>query len=304
MPREARAPFNTNRADVVLRSSDDIYFRVHSCILGFSSPFFDSMFDLPRPRTRDGDQDVWDGLDVIQVTEDGQILDMLLRFCYPAAVEDPRLETTEELEAVLEAAVKYAMEEVEEKLRAALLDPKFLETEPLRIFSIAYRFRFEAEARAAATCLLRTPTAPFHSSPLKEIDDSDLEKLAIYRSNCAEAVRALGRNLATLHRKQSYAFYKWWTNFCSCPQRPDARYLMHGTYAREWWADYLDETIAALQETPCGRAVMQHVPKALQMATSCPSCQSKAPVHMADFSRSFAQEIDQAIACVPLGMTF
>ncbi|KIJ65527.1 hypothetical protein HYDPIDRAFT_27528 [Hydnomerulius pinastri MD-312] len=304
MRRDARTPFNTRRADIILRSSDNVYFRVYRCLLAFASPFFDSMFDLPRPHTRSADQELVDNLEVIPVSEGSQILDMLLRFCYPATVDDPKLETTADIEGVLEAAVKYAMEEVEQRVRRTLLDPRFLEKEPLRIFAIAYRFRFESEARAAAICLLRHPTPPNSPSALRYIDHNDLQKLAAYRSKCAQAVQALGSSLTWLQQKQSYGFYKWWTNCCMCPQRADARYLMDGTYAREWWAEYMDETLAALQETPCSSAVIKNVPKALERASDCPSCLKRAQAYVADFTRSFAQEVDRAVAAVPLGIAF
>ncbi|KAF9224051.1 hypothetical protein BS17DRAFT_795615 [Gyrodon lividus] len=289
MQRVAEAPFDTSKADIILRSSDDVYFRVYRCLLAFASPFFDAMFDLPRPHTRSADQETLDHLEVIPVTEGSRTLDMLLRFCYPATVDDPVPTAAADIEGVLEAAVKYGMEEVEQRARGILLDPRFLEKDPLRIFSIAYRFRYESEAKAAAIYLLRQPTPPLSTSALRYICHWDLHKLAVYRSRCAQAVQELGNSLTWLQRKQSYGFYKWWTNCCMCTQRADVRYLMYGTYAREWWAEYMDETLATLQETPCSLA-------ALEMVVDCTSCRRRSQAYMADFTRSFAEAVHEAVA--------
>ncbi|KAF9240595.1 hypothetical protein BU15DRAFT_61275 [Melanogaster broomeanus] len=298
MRREARAPFNTTKADIILRSSDNVYFRVYRCLLAFASPFFDSMFDLPRPRMHSADQEMLGGLEVIPVTECSRVLEMLLRFCYPATVDDPVMETTADIEGVLEAAVKYGMEEVEQRVRGMLLDAKFLEKEPLRVFTVAYRFRYESEAKAAAICLLSQPTPHDITWAQRYISHDDLEKLAIHRSKSAQAVQELGHNLAWLQKKHSYAFYKWWTNCCMCAQRADVRYLMHGAYAREWWAEYMDETLATLQETPCSSAAFKGVPKALQRVGDCMSCRRRSHAYLTDFARSFAEAIDEVVAGV------
>ena len=52
MRRDAAAPFDFNKADIIRRSSGDMYFCVYRCLLAFGPPFFDSMFDLPQPRVR------------------------------------------------------------------------------------------------------------------------------------------------------------------------------------------------------------------------------------------------------------
>ncbi|KAH0836769.1 hypothetical protein J3R83DRAFT_8517 [Lanmaoa asiatica] len=299
MRRDAAAPFNSNKADIILRSSDDVYFRVYRCLLAFASPFFDSMFDLPRPQVRSARDETHHGLEVIPVTENSRVLDMLLRFCYPATVDDPRLSNTADIEGVLEAAVKYAMEEVEQSVRRTLLEPpSILEKEPLRIFAIAYRFRYEPEARAAAMCLLRQPAPPANPTTLKYISQGDLRNLAVYRSQCAHAVLALGNNLTWLQEKESYGFFRWWTNCCMCTHRADARFLMHGTYAREWWAEYMEETLAVLQETPCAAAVYQNVRIALERAGGCTFCRRKSQPYMSDFVQRFAEAVDEAVAGV------
>ncbi|KAG9313117.1 hypothetical protein JVU11DRAFT_6567 [Chiua virens] len=296
MRRDAPAPFNSNKADIILRSSDDVYFQVYSCLLGFASPFFDSMFDLPQPQARNVHEEMHYGLPVIPVTESSRVLNMLLRFCYPPTVGDPHLKNAGDIEVVLEAAIKYGMEEVEERVRRTLVESSILEKEPLHVYGIAHRFRYAEETRVAATWLLRRPSPPTISAT--HARQSDLRHLATYRTKCAHAVLALGNNLAWLQQRASYGFFKWWTNCCMCTQRADTRFLMHGTYAREWWAEYMEETLAVLQETPCAAAVHQNVQKALERAGGCAFCRRKSQPYMSDFVERFAEAVNEAVAGV------
>ncbi|KAH8983116.1 hypothetical protein EDB92DRAFT_1804072, partial [Lactarius akahatsu] len=66
-------------ADVVLRSSDLVSFHVHKSILAMSSPFFTDLFSLPQPP----DDEVIEGLPVVQVPEDAELLHSLFTVLYP-----------------------------------------------------------------------------------------------------------------------------------------------------------------------------------------------------------------------------
>ena len=112
----------------------------------------------------------------------------------------------------MEAAVKYGMEEVEWRARRTLFERSILEKEPLHVSAVAYRFRYEAEARAAVTCLLRQPTPPAKSTTLKYISQGDLRNLSVYHTKCPHAVLAIGNSLTWLQQKESHGFLEWWTN--------------------------------------------------------------------------------------------
>lgn len=106
---DASHPFDRPTADVVLRSCDLVDFRVHSRILTEASPFFSDMFELPQPpgaepNTTSGAHAL---PPVVDMAEDAETLDLLLRLLYPIAkppLEEPRL-----LALVLKAATKYDM---------------------------------------------------------------------------------------------------------------------------------------------------------------------------------------------------
>ncbi|KZP05265.1 hypothetical protein FIBSPDRAFT_680381, partial [Athelia psychrophila] len=60
------AAFDDHKADVILRSSNNVDFRCYKVLLSFASTFFDGMFSLPQPNGADSDGDAMkDGLHVV-----------------------------------------------------------------------------------------------------------------------------------------------------------------------------------------------------------------------------------------------
>ena len=66
-------------ADIILRSSDQVNFRVHKSLLALSSSFFKAMLSLPQPP----DREVVDGLPVVSLSEDAGLLNSLVSLLYP-----------------------------------------------------------------------------------------------------------------------------------------------------------------------------------------------------------------------------
>ncbi|KAI5992385.1 hypothetical protein F5J12DRAFT_897285 [Pisolithus orientalis] len=67
-PTVALPPFDHEKADVILRSSDGADFRVFRLFLSLASPFFETLFDLPQPSEETNtDMEIKDRLPVIPV---------------------------------------------------------------------------------------------------------------------------------------------------------------------------------------------------------------------------------------------
>ncbi|KAH9837622.1 uncharacterized protein C8Q71DRAFT_553651 [Rhodofomes roseus] len=142
----ARPPFNKANADLILRSSDGVKFYLHKQVLILASDVFDAMLSVPQPtQPPTEDMDPVSGLSLVQITEDSETLDRLLRFCYPIA--DPELRTVDEIRLVLIAAIKYEMEEIIPILRKRL---SLFETSPLGVYALACELDLEDIANAAA----------------------------------------------------------------------------------------------------------------------------------------------------------
>ncbi|KIJ65518.1 hypothetical protein HYDPIDRAFT_39453 [Hydnomerulius pinastri MD-312] len=157
----AATPFDHAKADIILRSSDNINFRIFKLFLSLASPFFETLFDIPQPIEESEEQEMKDGLPVIPVSEDSKTLDALLRFCYPCTLaDDPNFEDLRDVVSVLEAAKKYSLDAIEKKAAQAVSNPKLLEAEPLRCFAIAHHGQLREETILAAKYTLRQPLIP------------------------------------------------------------------------------------------------------------------------------------------------
>ncbi len=66
-------------ANFLIRSSDLAIFRVHKLVLAMASPFFKDLLSLPQP----SDSESVDGLPVVQLPEDSELLSSLLSMLYP-----------------------------------------------------------------------------------------------------------------------------------------------------------------------------------------------------------------------------
>ncbi|KAI1790309.1 hypothetical protein LXA43DRAFT_519572 [Ganoderma leucocontextum] len=138
--RKATFPFDEGDADVTLRTSDNVEFRVHRVILSLASSVFKDMFSMPQPLTGENDS--------IPVAEDDETLDTLLRICYPTVHAKPA--SLVQIRKVLAAAMKYDAPLVVDRMRDALMAPEFLDAQPLVVFTIACVFHLEEVAQTAA----------------------------------------------------------------------------------------------------------------------------------------------------------
>ena len=109
------SPPQVQSADVVLVSSDGVHFHVHKSILSVSSPFFHDMFSLPQPT--DGGELV-DGLPVVCLSEDAEVLRNLVTLLYPIPSVIP--DDYDKALALLAASHKYDMAAVQSSIRAEM----------------------------------------------------------------------------------------------------------------------------------------------------------------------------------------
>jgi hypothetical protein len=166
--REFQPPFSSRDCDIVLRSSDDTYFRVHSLVLRPTCTFFYQLLSLPQDKSASTD-------DVISLDEDSVVVERLLRMVH--GLEVPRWVSYEELESVLFAADKYGATGPITAIRSAITAPHFLE-QPLRLYGIAARFDWLEELQLASKLTLTLSIHdPKHAPTLEKIPPKYLLKL-------------------------------------------------------------------------------------------------------------------------------
>ncbi|KAF8553553.1 hypothetical protein OG21DRAFT_1497601 [Imleria badia] len=312
-PTYATAPFDHAQADIILRSSDNIDFRVFKLFLSLASPFFETLFNIPQPADENVDQEVKDGLAVIPVTEDSKTLDALLRFCYPCTLaDDPNLELLKDAMDVLEAARKYSLDVIEKKARKAIVNPKILEVEPLRCFVIAHRGRLREETQLTARYTLTQPLIPSWFQEIELLTATDLLSLLTYHKKCGDAVYALKLDISwiTSHYGSSegcswlsdrYSRYS-----CGCPKPNTSRYKLFDESHPQWWDDFMEETFTALRDKPCKETVQASAEQTVQIvkAQECRVCSPQITEGMRDFLDLFTRKIEEAVSRIEFELNF
>ena len=145
---------NMPSADVILQSSDLVNFRVHKSALIASSPFFGDMFSLPQPP----DDAAPDGLPVVHLSEDAEVLNSLISMLYSVAPEIPQ--SSDKILALLAAAAKYDMDAAQSSIRVEISRRELLSSTGagvFRVYAIACSKGLVPETEAAARLTLSYP---------------------------------------------------------------------------------------------------------------------------------------------------
>ncbi|CAL1706755.1 unnamed protein product [Somion occarium] len=193
------SPFDDPRADAIIRSSDNVDFKVHKLILSMASPVFSDMFLFPQMVQEDAE------LPVVTVSEGSPVMDWVLRATYPTASTE--LNELDFIYQIVQAADKYQMDFLVDRLMSPL--GKFVESDPLRVFAVACRFKHVSLARRAAHYTLRLLQRDIIQAYIPEFKfmPSDmLQYLLRYHEQCSNAAVALTKEF-TWVREYSAC---WW----------------------------------------------------------------------------------------------
>ncbi|KAJ7073640.1 hypothetical protein C8F01DRAFT_1271332 [Mycena amicta] len=138
-----------NKPNIILRSSDNVYFFTHKQMLAFSSHFFSDMFSFPQPTGADANP-TYNDLDIVSVPE-----------------TSAGLRTLDGVAVAYEAAKKYDIAGSIAHLEGVLRDPRFREQQPYRVFAIACLCGLEDIAKLAARETLKQ-RLPYPGDPIPE----------------------------------------------------------------------------------------------------------------------------------------
>ncbi|KAH9174361.1 hypothetical protein EDB89DRAFT_566959 [Lactarius sanguifluus] len=172
---------NMQGADVILRSSDLVSFRVHKSILAISSPFWNDLFSLPQPP----DDEVVEGLPVVQVSEDSELLHSLFTVLYPIPLAIP--DSYEKALALLAASQKYNMTTVLSTIRSEIGRQLPTTEAAFRAYAIAWRKQLIPEIETTARLTLDHPmTFKVIADALPVFEGSALSDLVHFRKRCRD----------------------------------------------------------------------------------------------------------------------
>ncbi|KAI6019116.1 hypothetical protein EDC04DRAFT_436770 [Pisolithus marmoratus] len=303
-PTFALPPFDHVKADVILRSSDGMEFRVFSLFLSLASPFFETLFDLPQPvEESDTDMEIKDGLPVVPVSEDNKTLDSLLRFCYPCTLaEDPVLEDFREIINVLDAAKKYSLDAIQPAVCKTLFIPSILEVNSLRCFAIACRARMQDECILAAKYTLREPLVPEWFEEIELITSTELLSLLTYHRGCSSAVQILKNNDSWIQAELNPRCGR----SCQCKTDGGGGGGWPSSGLPEWWKSFMASTFLDLLDKPCAETVRTNIEKATQSVRQrgCTNCREMAPGRLREFAIIFTKKVEEATSEIMLNLKF
>jgi hypothetical protein len=171
-------------ANLIIQSSDLVNFRVHKSILAMVSPFFKNLFSFPQLP----DSESVDGLPLIKLSENAELLNTLLSMIYPVHVVIP--DSYEKLLNLLAACQKYDMVQIQSSIRTEVSRgcfPAPVGTEAFRVYAIARGKGLIPETENAACQTLDHPmTFETLGEGLRLFDGCALRDLARFRQRYRE----------------------------------------------------------------------------------------------------------------------
>ncbi|KAH9174349.1 hypothetical protein EDB89DRAFT_566245 [Lactarius sanguifluus] len=175
---------DTGEADIIVRTSDLVGFLVHKSVLASSSSVFRDMFTLPDP-SNDG---TTNGLPVVDISEDAELVRSLITMLYPIPSELPA--SYDKILALLAAAQKYEMDAVQSSIRAEVArgpSPTLDGAQVFRAYAIASSNGLRPEMEMAARLTLDQPMTLDHlGDELRLFEGRALRELSSFREQCRD----------------------------------------------------------------------------------------------------------------------
>ncbi|KAI6141714.1 hypothetical protein BKA82DRAFT_166872 [Pisolithus tinctorius] len=188
---EASWPFDDPNAEVILRSSDNVHFRVFKGNLALASPVFKDMFTLGAPVHVERPLNPY-SLPVIPLSETGTVLDMLLRLIYP--LTSPKLDSVGDIKTLVATVVKYDLIEPAIHHATDLITRQYLQSSPVSLYAVACQYGWRNLAEKAARETLKTKDFGRPGGYVAEFEDisaGDYLRLLEYHSACATAAHEI-----------------------------------------------------------------------------------------------------------------
>ena len=165
-----------------------------------SSPFFDDMFSLPQPQP--SDKDIVDGLPVVQLSEDAEVVNSLISMLYPIPSVLPN--SYDKSLRLLAASQKYDMVGVQSRICAEMqskIFPTLTGPETFRSYAISSSGELPAEIKKLARLTLDFPmTFEYLCDELPSFEGRALRDLVGFRKRCRDNLVACFESFLRLDR--------------------------------------------------------------------------------------------------------
>jgi hypothetical protein len=277
-------------ANIIIRSSDQVNFRrVHKLLLVLSSPFFKILLS---PQWQPHDGEFIDGLPVVQLSEDADLVNSLVSLLYPIAPVIPG--SYDKVFALLAACQKYDMASIQSSIRAEVIRGTFPSpagTEVFRAYAIASNLGLIPEMESAARLTLSYPmTFESLGEALRSFTGRALCDLVRYRKRCRDNLVSCLDSFLNVHsrcqiwegcdhRRVHYIpdNAAWPHNFFTSKTVEMKKSFIHAAFSP---SNILEEYLEALKN---------------HRSTGCSSCFRAHAVEGAAFCRELQDELAQAL---------
>ena len=181
-PEVPPEPLDMPDPNLIIRSSDLVNFRIHKPVLAMTSPFFRNLLSLPQP----SDGETIDGLPVIQLSEDAELLRSLCSMLYPVDPVIPK--SYDKVLHLLVACQKYDMVSVQSSIRAhRSFSSRSSGANIFNAYAIANSKGLIPEMESTARLTLDYPmTLETLGEGLRLFEDWALRDLARFRKRCRD----------------------------------------------------------------------------------------------------------------------
>ncbi|KAF8899681.1 hypothetical protein CPB85DRAFT_1327450 [Mucidula mucida] len=297
----AAAPFDsTEKADLVVRSSDGVHFFVVKAFLIYNSEFFANLFKDSVPQEQHG------GLPMFNASEDSDTMRTVLKLCYPLGIAEDDIADIMGCAGIRSALHKYMMEDGEVRYIAAgrLAGFRLMKTDPLRCYVIARTMGLDGLARAAAKETLRIPLRDRKAfKELALIDALDYQRLLDYFCSCGEAVTvqlttlSLGPHLIGVN--PNFNLIKNVVSYCECPHTGKLNSdRQHSTYM--WVLNAITESKNMVREWRSAGYLNDECCDRILEGALKSQCMPQTPAGVRIVINAINNEIDRLVSEVPL----
>lgn len=289
----AEPPFDdaSEDADLILKSSDNVYHYVNKTILAVVSPVFKDMTSNPNQAPLSA-QEFVDRCPCVPVQDTSSELYQLLSWCDPRGI--PSF-TIDAMQITLKLADKYCMDAVIRRIENVLESfDDLIKAECIRIYALSIQYRFHKLVARAARYSLAIPIHQFPAVPeLDNVKGGDVQKLYAFHLACSRAAAGYIQTGGWIKEEHLHAFCAGLLHPC----RPEGRPTQFGTRhleLKKWFATYITTVKNLVSERPIADVVLESntYRDALIAIASCEGCRHETETFLSLVAR-LAEGIDR-----------
>ena len=275
--------------DIIIQSCDFVNFRVHKLVLSLSSPFLDDMFSLPQP----SDQEIVDGLPVVHLSEDAEVLKCLLTMVYPIPSMIPN--SYDKILMALSASQKYDMDGVHSRICDSIQGKKMpmpTGAATFRAYAIASIGGLSSEKETLARLTLNFPmTFEYLCDELPFFEGWVLRDLITFRKHCQDNLISSFKLFLSFGNH----IFSIWTSCISCKSYMGSR----AGFGPSWLTGLFQKRLTELGQAftnafPNTSDIRKEYLSALQAHIASTNCVTCPRVHIAN-GETFWKDIENRL---------